>query len=63
MAVSKLIAINKKIENAVTGCYRKIENGAVSGYKRIEDKFVAGFLTRDNETTEEAKARLKAQVL
>ena len=31
----------------------------VSGYTKIEDKFVDAYLTKDGETVEEAKARLK----
>ena len=33
--------------------------GVVSGYTKIEDKFVEQYLTRDGETVEEAKKRLK----
>lgn len=72
MARSKLAEANKKIENAVVGGYKKIENGVVSGYKKIEDgvvggfekvtdKFVDSFLTKDGETVEEAKERLKKE--
>ncbi len=72
MAKSKLVQAGKKVEKAVTGTYQKIENGVVSGYKavenavvgtyqKIEDKFVDQYLTRDGETVEEAKARLKKQ--
>lgn len=38
---------------------QKIEKGVVKGYKKIEDKFVAEYLTRDGESVEEAKKRLK----
>lgn len=48
MAKSKLIKLNKKIESSV-----------ISNYKKIEDKFVDYFLTKDGETIEEAKIRLK----
>lgn len=50
MAKSKLVEANKKIEKAVVG-----------GYKKIEDKFVDQFLTKDGESVEEAKARLKEE--
>ena len=70
MAKSKLVKINqeiaktvaegyKKVENAVVGGYKKIEDTVVGAYTKIEDKFVDQYLTRDGETVEEAKARLK----
>lgn len=59
MAKSKLIQANKKIEEKVVGAYKSIENGVTGTYKKIEDKFVDSFLTKDGETVEEAKARLK----
>ena len=59
MAKSKVVKANKKITEAVTGGYKKIEKGVVGGYKKIEDKFVDTYLTKDGETVEEAKARLK----
>ena len=70
MAKSKIVKANEKIAEAVTGGYKKIEKGVVDGYKKIEqgvvggytkleDKFVDAYLTKDGETIEEAKARLK----
>ncbi len=59
MAKSKIVKTNEKIAEAVTGGYKKIEQGVVSGYTKIEDKFVEAYLTKDGETVEEAKARLK----
>ena len=70
MAKSKILKANEKIAEAVTGGYKKIEKGVVDGYKKIEqgvvggytkleDKFVDAYLTKDGETVEEAKARLK----
>lgn len=47
-----------KIEGSVVDGYKKIEGGAVSGFNKISDKFVGKFLTRDDETVEEAKGRL-----
>ncbi|MEE0927692.1 MAG: hypothetical protein UIG59_00755, partial [Acutalibacteraceae bacterium] len=72
MAKSKIAAANQKIAEAVTDGYKKIENGVVEGYKKIEqgvvngytkieDKFVDAYLTKDGETVEEAKARLKKE--
>ena len=70
MAKSKIVKANEKIAETVTGGYKKIEKGVVDGYKKIEqgvvggytkleDKFVDAYLTKDGETIEEAKARLK----
>ena len=70
MAKSKIVNANKKIADTVTHGYKKIETGVVSGYKtiekgvvsgytKIEDKFVDAYLTKDGETVEEAKKRLK----
>lgn len=72
MAKSKIVKANEKIAKAVTSGYKKIENGVVGGYKKIEqgvvdgytkleDKFVNAYLTKDGETVEEAKARLKKE--
>ena len=73
MAKSKIIKANQKIAKTVTGGYKKIENGVVCGYKKIEqgvvdtytkieDKFVDAYLTKEGETVEEAKARLKNKI-
>lgn len=59
MAKSKIVKANEKIAEAVTGTYKKIEKGVVDGYTKLEDKFVDAYLTKDGETVEEAKARLK----
>lgn len=59
MAKSKIVKANEKIEKTVVGAYKKIENTVVGGYKKIEDKFVDAYLTRDGESVEEAKKRLK----
>ena len=72
MAKSKIVQANEKIAEAVTDGYKKmekgvvdgykkIERGVVSGYTKIEDKFVDAYLTKDGETVEEAKARLKKE--
>ena len=69
---SKIVKANEKIAEAVTGGYKKIEKSVVDGYKKIEqgvvggytkieDKFVDTYLTKDGETVEEAKARLKRE--
>ncbi len=51
----------KKIETGVVDGYKKIEKGVVDGYKKVEDKFVDLYLTKDGETVEEAKERLKRE--
>ena len=59
--MSKLVDGYKKVENSAVGGYQKVEDTVVGGYKKIEDKFVDTFLKKDGETTEEAKARVKAE--
>lgn len=72
MVKSKIVKTNGKISEAVTSGYKKIEKGVVDGYQKIEqgvvdgyakieDKFIDAFLTKDGETIEEAKARLKKE--
>lgn len=72
MAKSKLLRANqeiakrvvsghKKVEQTVVGGYKKVEATVVGGYKKIEDAFVDRYLTRDGESVEEAKMRLKAE--
>lgn len=46
------------IEKGVVSGYTAIQNGVVDGFTRISDAFVKKFLMRDNETLEEAKARI-----
>ena len=72
MAKSKIVKANEKIAETVTEGYKKIEKGVVDGYKKIEqgvvggyakieDKFVDAYLTKDGESVEEAKARLRGK--
>ena len=61
MAKSKLVKANQKIADAVVGGYKKVEDAVVKGYTKIEDKFVDQYLTREGETVEEAKERLKKE--
>ena len=61
MAKSKLVTANEKIAEKLVGGYQKIEDAVVGGYTKIEDAFVDRYLTRDGETVEEAKARLKSE--
>ena len=46
------------IENGVVSGYTAIQNSAVDSFTRISDAFVKKYLMRDNETLEEAKARI-----
>ena len=48
----------QKIEDGVVSGHTTIQNGVVDGFTRISDTFVKKFLMRDNETLEEAKARI-----
>lgn len=59
MVKSKLVEANEKIAEKVVDTYIKIEDTVVGGYTKIEDAFVDRYLTKDGETLEEAKARLK----
>lgn len=51
----------QKIEDGVVGTYQKVEKGVVGAYKKVEDTFVGHFLTREGESVEEAKERLRRQ--
>ncbi len=61
MAKSKLVKANEKIAEKVVGSFETIEGAVVGGYTKIEDAFVGRYLTKDGETVEEAKKRLKAE--
>lgn len=61
MAKSKLVKANEKIAERVVGAFEKIERGVTEGYSKIEDAFVDRYLTKDGESVEEAKQRLKGK--
>lgn len=72
MVKSKLVKANEKIAEEVVGGYKKIEEGVVGGYKKMEegavggfnkiaDKFVDNYLTKEGESVEEARVRLKTE--
>lgn len=61
MAKSKLVKANEKIAESVVGVFEKIERGVTEGYSKIEDAFVDRYLTKDGESVEEAKQRLKGK--
>lgn len=51
----------QKIEDAVVGGYKKIEEGVVEGFNRVSDKFIEKLFTKEGESVEEAKARLRGE--
>lgn len=59
--MSKIKKANKKIEAAVVGGYKQIEKSVVEGYKNIEDGFIKRFLAEDDESVDQARARLRAR--
>lgn len=61
MATSKFVKANEKIAEKVTSTFGKIESGVTEGYTKIEDAFVERYLTRDGESVEDAKERLKGE--
>ena len=61
MAKSKIIKANEKIAETVTDGFKKISDTVVGGYTKIEDGFVDRYLTKDGESIEEAKKRLKKE--
>ena len=61
MAKSKLVKANEKIAEKVVDTYKKIEDTVVGGYTKIEDAFVDRYWTKEGESIEEAKERLKRE--
>lgn len=57
----KVVGAFEKMEGAVVGGYEKVEAAVAGGYTKVEDAFVERYLTRDGETAEDAKARLRKQ--
>ena len=51
----------QKIESGVVGTYKKIEDGVVSAYKKMEDHIVEKLFSKDGETVEETKDRLRGK--
>ena len=56
-----VIGAYRAVEEGVVGTYKAVENAFVGGYQGIEDAFVDQYLTRDGESVEDAKARLRAE--
>ena len=57
-----VVGTYQKIEDSVVGTYHKIENTFTGAYEKMENRFVEKFLTRDGETVEEAKKRLREDI-
>ena len=61
MLFRSLVKANEKIAEKVVGTFEKIEDTVVGAYTKIEDAFVDRYLTKDGETTADAKERLKKE--
>lgn len=61
MAKSKIVKVVNKTADVATKAYKRIENAVTGTYTKIEDKFVDNFLTKEGETIEDAKKRLKTE--
>lgn len=61
MAKSKLVKANEKIAEKVVNTHKNIEKTVVGAYSKVEDGFVDRYLTKDGESIEDAKTRLKAE--
>ncbi len=61
MVKSKLVKANEKIAEKVVGTFEKIEDAVAGGYTKIENAFVGRYLTKNGESVEEAKQRLKKE--
>ncbi len=61
VARSKLVNAYKKVEETVVEGYQKVEDTVVGTYTKVEDAFVDRYLTRQGETVEQAKERLKGE--
>lgn len=55
----KVVDGYKKVEETVVNGYKKMENGVVDGFNKVCDKCVETLFTKDGESVEDAKARLK----
>ena len=54
-----VVGTYKKIENGVVSGYQKIEGGAVTAFRKISDFFIKKLFTREGETVEETRERLR----
>jgi len=51
----------QKIEDAVVGGYKKIEEGAVEGFNKVSDMFIEKLFSKEGESLEETKKRLRGE--
>ena len=58
----KVVEGYKKIEDGVVSGYKKIEEGAVEGFNKVTDKIVGTVFAKEDETVEETKERLSANI-
>ncbi len=63
MAKSKIVKTVDSISDTVVNCYKTVETAVVDIYTKIEDNFVDRYLTRDGETPEQAKERLRREAV
>ena len=56
-----VVATYKAIEHGVVDTYQKIEDSVVGAFEKLEDSFVEKFLTKDGETVEDAKKRMREE--
>lgn len=61
MAGSRLVRANRAAARAVTTGFCRIEAAVVGAYTKIEDAFIDRYLTREGESTAQAKERLKQE--
>ena len=54
-----VVGAYQEVEEGVVGGYQKIEDGAVNGFRRISDFFIRKFFSRNGETVEETRKRLR----
>ena len=56
-----VVGIYEKIENAVVSGYKKVEKGAVGGFRKLSDKLVEKLFSREGESVEETRERLRRE--
>ncbi|MCI7677823.1 MAG: hypothetical protein MSS16_07050 [Streptococcus orisratti] len=59
----KVVNAHKVVEKTVVNGYKVTETAAVNSFTKVSDKFIGKFFTKDNETLEEAKARLQVSAI
>ncbi|MBS7578192.1 MULTISPECIES: hypothetical protein [unclassified Enterococcus] len=55
----KVVASYQKIEQNTVSAYKKIEQSAVEGFDKVSNQFVKKLFSKDGESIEATKARLK----